>query len=76
MDENYQVLELPVSSPRKVLIAIRAARSVKKWGYYAALRYCQKRGVAAGVLDVALWCRKNENDAAERLPAFLRNQAY
>lgn len=73
---SYSVYELPVSNPAAVLVAIRAAQNVRKWGMFAAARYCQKRGVSIGAFKVAVWCERNERRKAERLPLFLLNQAY
>lgn len=33
--------------------AIRAARHVNAWGFYAARRYCEKRGVHPALLCLA-----------------------
>jgi hypothetical protein len=77
---NYSVEEIPVTHPDKVLTAIRAARNIKKWGYYAALRYCEKRGVKGRVLDVAIVCenelKADEEKQGTSFPTFLQPMAY
>lgn len=35
-------------------IAIVAAQNARSWGRFAAVRYCQKRGVSVRLLTIAL----------------------
>jgi hypothetical protein len=74
---TYTVIELPVlgSSANKVLVAIRAAQNVRKWGILNAWLYAKNRSVSLGAFKVALWCERNERRKAERLPLFLVRQA-